>query len=160
MDQIDWEWSGIPLHPLIVHGAVVLIPLAAIMLLLSALWPAAARKLTFLTPVVATGAFLFAFLAHLSGEWLQGQLPTTDAIETHVTNADLMNPIALGLVVVSWLFWTWQRSWRNRLSAPTRRTVRNVVDVAASTLVIALSTFSLYWVFVVGHSGAEAVWGG
>ncbi|GAA1056937.1 hypothetical protein GCM10017608_10470 [Agromyces luteolus] len=38
MDGIEWEIAGLPLHPLLVHGAAVLIPLSAILLALIAVW--------------------------------------------------------------------------------------------------------------------------
>lgn len=32
---------GLPIHPLLVHATVVIVPLAAVLVLLTALWPAA-----------------------------------------------------------------------------------------------------------------------
>ena len=45
---MNWELNGLPLHPLIVHFVVVAFPGAALLLLLSAFWPAARRASVFL----------------------------------------------------------------------------------------------------------------
>lgn len=37
--------NGLPAHILLVHAIVVLLPLAALLLVLTALWPAARRRL-------------------------------------------------------------------------------------------------------------------
>src|SRR5690606_37927320 len=44
---------GLPLHPLVVHGAVVLLPLSALVLVLVTLVPPLRRRLGVLTPLLA-----------------------------------------------------------------------------------------------------------
>ena len=58
----ELEFNGLPLHILIVHAVVVGIPLAALLTVLSAVWPAARRRLGIVTPIVA----LFALVGHRS----------------------------------------------------------------------------------------------
>ena len=45
--------GGIPLHPLIVHAVVVLVPLASLLLLLAALSPRIRHLAGILTPITA-----------------------------------------------------------------------------------------------------------
>ena len=52
------EFQGLPLHVLLVHGVIVLIPLAALLTVLSAVWPAARRRLGIITPLVALAALI------------------------------------------------------------------------------------------------------
>ena len=52
---MEYEVNGLPLHVLLVHFIVVGVPLAALLTVLSALWPAARRRLGIITPLVALG---------------------------------------------------------------------------------------------------------
>src|SRR5690606_37393735 len=45
--------AGLPLHPLLVHAVVILVPLTALALVLGSLWPAARRRLGIVTPLAA-----------------------------------------------------------------------------------------------------------
>ena len=47
--------GGLPLHPLIVHAVVVLLPLTVLAVLLGTFWPAARRRLGIVTALVAAG---------------------------------------------------------------------------------------------------------
>lgn len=156
MDWLDWEFAGLPLHPLFVHGAAVLIPIGALMLGITAAWPAAARKLTFLTPVVGAAAAAFAVLAHVSGEWLEMQVTATAAIEEHTSQAELMNPAALALAIMSIGLWLWQRYSRPPRDLLPR--TRRVVDVFLGFASLVVAVTATVIVVFVGDSGARAVW--
>ena len=61
MMEIDWILEGLPRHALTVHFTVVMIPAAALAVLLSAFWPAAQRRLGLVTPgraLIALNAML------------------------------------------------------------------------------------------------------
>ena len=45
------EFNGLPIHILLVHAVVVLVPLAALLTMLSAVWPAARRRIGIITPL-------------------------------------------------------------------------------------------------------------
>jgi hypothetical protein len=55
---IDYEFNGLPVHILLVHLVVVLVPATALCLLLTAFWPAARRRLGFVTPLLALLALI------------------------------------------------------------------------------------------------------
>ena len=154
---IDWELWGVPLHPLLVHGTVVLIPLAALMLAVTAVWPAAARKLTFLTPAVAAVACGFALLTHTSGEWLEEQVRETQAIERHASDAGVMNAVAISLLAVALLLWIWQAMVRRRVRE--RATLVRAVDIVLAIVAVLMAVGAIVAVVIVGHSGAVATWG-
>ena len=99
--------SGLPLHPLVVHVAVVLVPAAVLGALVVALWPAARRRWGW--PVVALTALaaISVPLATSTGEGLEHNLPRTPAIATHAELGDqllvFVAPlllVVLGLVLV------------------------------------------------------------
>ena len=62
--------DGLPVHPLVVHAAVVFIPLAALGLILIGLIPRLAVKLGWLVALTAAVAFGAAFVTAESGEAL------------------------------------------------------------------------------------------
>jgi hypothetical protein len=47
------EIHGLPAHVLLVHAVVVLIPLSALLVVLSAAWPAARRRIGVASPLLA-----------------------------------------------------------------------------------------------------------
>ncbi|WP_375485290.1 DUF2231 domain-containing protein [uncultured Jatrophihabitans sp.] len=97
--------GGLPAHVLLVHAVVVLLPLAAIMLVVGVLWPTARRKFGVLTPLLAlVGLALVPVTTH-AGEWLEGRLPHSRAIEHHADLGDQLLPWAAGLFVMAAAVW-------------------------------------------------------
>lgn len=145
---------GLPAHPLIVHGAVVLLPLAAILLVVVAALPRARKigaPIALGLALAATGA---VFLAEQSGEQLEHQVKETEAVETHAEAAEGVLPWALlvtfaaGCAVVA-------EPLRRRVDKPTPGAVTAIlVGLALISGIGATAT-----VVSVGHSGAKATWG-
>ena len=113
--------SGLPAHVLLIHAVVVLLPLAAIMVVASAVWPAARRKLGFLSPATALVALVLVPITTHAGEWLEARLPRSASIEKHAHLGDMLLPWAIGLFVVSAAVWglgrRYDTSWRAAPSA-------------------------------------------
>jgi uncharacterized membrane protein len=160
--------SGLPLHPLVVHVAVVLVPAAVLGALVVALWPAARRRWGW--PVVALTALaaISVPLATSTGEGLEHNLPRTPAIATHAELGDqllvFVAPlliVVLGLVLVE----RWRRAPQRadgpgtvvapRLSAGPAR----LAIVVLAVLTVAFAGASAVQVFRIGDTGARAVWG-
>ena len=91
--------NGIPLHPLVVHAAVVLVPLSALGVLLMAAVPRFSRKLGWLVVLGALAATGACFVAKLAGQQLAARIgePGFD----HQSLGDLMPWFATGLAVVA-----------------------------------------------------------
>lgn len=104
-DQIN----GLPAHILLVHAVIVLFPLAAALLVLSAVWPAARRKLGVITPIAAFVSLVFVPLATNAGEWLRdhlnGNLTDTALVRDHTEKGDGLLPWALGVLVLALAVW-------------------------------------------------------
>lgn len=96
-----WQIAGLPAHPLLVHAVVVLVPLAALMVVVGSVWPAARRRLGILTPIVALVALIFVPLAKEAGEALERQVPESAVLERHTELGDQLLPWAIGLFVVA-----------------------------------------------------------
>ena len=139
--------GGIPVHPLVVHAAVVFVPLAAIGLLVMAVWPKFGARFGWIVwglALIATGA---SFVAKESGESLEAMVgePGFD----HATWGDRMPLIAGVLFVAALALWLVQRSSAGTALVAIAGVVATVVAVA-----------NLYWIVQVGHTGAESVWKG
>src|SRR6478752_3775230 len=113
-DDLDMpgEFRGLPLHVLLVHGVIVLIPLAALLTVLSAVWPAARRRLGIITPLVALAALIAVPITQNAGEWLilrayaaQGTGPGAELVLEHANLGRTMLWFAIGLFVASLLVW-------------------------------------------------------
>ena len=69
---------GLPAHPLVVHAAVILLPLAAVGLLLVAAIPRARRLSAPIVLGIALAATVAVGLAQQSGEALEDRVPETE----------------------------------------------------------------------------------
>lgn len=141
---------GLPLHPLLVHAPVVLVPLAALAALLVAFWRAARERYGWLVVGLAAVAAASAVAARLSGEvFLESMGGGTPAAQAH-SNWGLIAPfpaaaLAVAVAVLVWL---------DRRPGGTRRL--GPVFVVLTTLA---ALASLVLIGLTGHSGATAVWG-
>lgn len=157
------EIAGIPSHPLLVHAAVVLLPLAALALVVAAWWPAARARLGAGLPVLALAAALACYLAKESGEQLEKR-PSMEGmreqIEGHATQGTATFLWSLALLAIAVLVWAGSSpAIRSRASAAT------VLSGRAGAIVLGVlatvATVACIWgVVAAGHSGATMVWSG
>jgi len=158
--------GGLPLHPLVVHATVVLVPLAVLGSLLVVLWPAARRRYGSLVVVIAVLATVCTVVAEQTGEALEHALPHDPAIETHAAAGDYlkfwMAPLMIALAIFVLMHRHADRLSRREagttssLALAGRQRVLAVV-VAVVTAVLALGTAAV--VFLTGDLGARVVWG-
>ncbi|MEO8107731.1 MAG: DUF2231 domain-containing protein [Actinomycetes bacterium] len=145
--------GGIPLHPLVVHAVVVLIPLAALGLLIIAIVPKWRTRFGSLVVAAAVIATAFVPVATQTGEQLEDSLPSSDLIDEH---AELGGAVLFGavplLVMAIAMWWLGRRADRG---AAVPRWLNLLVTVVAVVVAIAATV----QIVLVGHSGAEAVWG-
>lgn len=150
--------NGLPLHPLIVHGAVVLVPLTLIFAAL--LFIRRIRTpMTLMAGVSGIVAFIFVAVAHNSGEQLQEALAPSQAITKHAELAGAIMPLAFatGAVLAVLALLELRRPaalvrFSSRLS--TYRWVLPVLRVCGVLLAVA----SVVQIVLLGDSGAAAVW--
>ena len=69
---------GLPTHAILVHATVVLLPLAALAVLLHAFWPTARHRLGVVTPLLAGAALVLVPLSTASGEDLDADVGRTE----------------------------------------------------------------------------------
>ena len=143
------EIRGLPAHVLLVHLVVVLLPLAAAAAALGSVWPAAQRKLTFLTPLGALVGLAAVPVTTRAGEDLARRLGNPPFIADHRGFGSTVLPWAIALAVTTVAQWLYLRGGR------PKRGVR----AALAVLVLASAAGTAVIVFLTGESGARAVWG-
>jgi len=143
------EISGLPLHPLVVHAAVVFTPLAALTALgysLLTRWRERLRWPMLALAVVATLAVVTAFLSgksFLDSNPALGQKPI---VGTHEQRGELLLWLTLGFGVVAVV-----AGWLHARSGPVQVTLRVVLAVASAAVLVQ--------VVLTGDAGSRAVWG-
>jgi uncharacterized membrane protein len=147
-DLID----GIPVHPLVVHAIVVLLPLATLGTIAIAVRPRWRRPYGLLVVAAALVATVLCPVATSSGEELEKRVGDPGQ---HAALGDTLVWFALALLITSAAL-VWLERRRQRAAATGRATLLNVVAVVA--VVVALA--SAVQVYRVGDSGARAAWGG
>lgn len=141
--------DGLPLHPLIVHATVVLVPLAALLVLLAA---GSTRFRAWAGPLPLGASILALVLTPLTtatGDRLESQLPHSALIEKHDHLAGTLILFTGALFVLALAQW-----WVTR---PGAKAGRNVVVVVCALAALA-SAATVVQVVRIGHSGADAAW--
>ena len=140
---------GLPLHPLVVHAAVVLVPMVALAALAMSYWPSFSIRYGKPILILAVVAQLSLFIAKASGEPFEERLGKN--IERHAELGEIAPLTFLPLLVLLFIRWRMDRSGATVGSANIRRMV--------SILLAAAAILALVFIFLTGHSGAESVWG-
>ncbi|MEK6312239.1 MAG: hypothetical protein V4755_16205 [Curtobacterium sp.] len=154
---MNWQYGGIPLHPLFVHLTSVAVPVAALAAIAVAAWPAARRWLAVGAPIIGLVALVSVPLATQSGEWLEEHEKETALLERHTHLADGLLPWSVAVFALLTLWWVWQRFGVARVDS---RGLVRVVGIVGPVLLIAAGIGSLIEVVVIGHAGAVSVWKG
>lgn len=145
-----FEIAGLPLHPLIVHAVVILVPLTGLALILGSLLPAARKRLGIVTPIAAGVVLALVPITMLAGEALAQSVGPVPAVLHHADLGGLLWPWTLGMFLIATLQWCWYRFGDGPgRSARVILAVLAVVSGAGSTVMVVL----------IGEAGARAVWG-
>jgi uncharacterized membrane protein len=141
--------NGLPLHPLVVHAVVVLLPLAALGTIAVAVRPGWRRSYGWLVVAAAAAATVLLPVATSSGEALEERVGSPGS---HAEMGDQLIWFTLPmLALVAALVWLDRRG-------DTERTPATWVRVLPALAVVAALACSVQ-VYRVGDSGARAAWG-
>jgi uncharacterized membrane protein len=163
---------GLPLHPLVVHAVVVLVPLAALLLAASAVSPRFRRWALYATPTAAVVGLVLVPIATSSGENLERNIQSTPTLQEHTELGDTLLPFMIVLTVLALAVFVLERRRTVMVSdgpgaaragarsdAPGRLDSPALVR-AVAVLALVASLATLVQVVRIGHSGANAVWKG
>jgi hypothetical protein len=155
------EIDGLPLHPLVVHAAVVLIPLTGVLGLALAVlpgWRWLSRWPTAAASVVSVG---IAFLATRTGESLEASRPELRAlVRVHAERGHRLFTCTVVLavvVLVSAVLLPGTTALASGKGSAASRLV--VADRVLPVLLVLVVVVVLVQVYLTGESGARAVWG-
>ncbi|MFF0341440.1 DUF2231 domain-containing protein [Kribbella sp. NPDC004875] len=152
--------NGLPAHVLLVHAIVVLLPLSAVVLALTALWPAARRRLAGPNAALSLLVVVLVPITTSAGEWLEHRLSPNPLIHRHAELGDTAIYAALGVAVLAVLVWWRQREAGGR--TPVKRTFlapgSSGLTTALTVVAVLVAGVAVYDVVRIGDSGAKASW--
>ena len=151
--------GGLPLHPLIVHAVVILVPLTALAIILGTLWPAARRRLGIVTPLAALLVVILVPITVAAGQSLEAVVGQRPGVDQHAGLGGMLLPWAIAMLVASAAQWAWYRWGVPRATSDhARRTA--VITIVIGVVAIIAAVGAVVMVVLIGESGARAVWGG
>ncbi|WIV59177.1 DUF2231 domain-containing protein [Amycolatopsis nalaikhensis] len=176
--------NGLPAHVLLVHAIVVLLPLAALLLVLSAVWPAARRKLAGPNALLSLLVVVLVPITTDAGEWLERRVAPSPLVRTHTELGDTALWVAIPVAVLASVIW-WRRreslsiglsatqpaaghdsGWTvvtSRVTTPRRTFLApasKAVTVVIAVLAVVAAGAACYDIYRIGDSGAQASWQG
>jgi hypothetical protein len=145
MDSFFDVVGGLPLHPLVIHSVLVLVPLTALGLVIAVVNTAFRKRFAVALVVLLGVAVPLAFVSKESGIALSQRIGITENHQTLGGTYPVWVAVLFG-VAVAWLL-------------VSRRAGRVLLTKLLGVLLAGLSVVVTVLTFLVGHSGAEATWG-
>jgi hypothetical protein len=154
--------NGLPAHVLLVHAIVVLLPLAALLLVGTVIWPGVRARLAGPNALLSVLVLALVPLTTQAGEWLEHRVTSTALLHKHTELGDGAIFAALPVAALAVIVW-----WRQREATATstpRRTYLAPASAAVTRMVavvaVAAALFAVYDIYRIGDSGAKASWNG
>ena len=152
--------GGLPVHPLIVHVAVVVLPVAAIALIIVMALPRVHMLVRWgVVAALAVGS-LAAWIAAESGESLSERVGEPEVHQELGENLPVIAGITLALAVV-WAVISELSARASRVAAATGAMPSRAwlpMRIAISVITAGMAVYAIYYTVLVGHSGAVATW--
>ncbi|MFL6156002.1 MAG: DUF2231 domain-containing protein [Marmoricola sp.] len=150
------SFQGLPVHALIVHATVVMVPTAALVVALASVYPRFRSWIGIGMPVAAVVALILVPLSTESGDKLKDHIDpgpparVAELIHEHEELADTLLWYVLPLVVVAVVGYLLHR----------RGNVSTTLTAVVAVVSIALGAATIVDVARIGHAGAKAAWDG
>lgn len=142
--------DGLPLHALVVHFVVVLLPLSVLGAILIAVWPAVRQRFGWLVVAVSGVAALAVPIAANSGKELATRIPRDELIARHEELGESLIWWAVPLFIVVLGFMV----LHTKLQRPA-----TVITVVAALVTVGIAGGTGVMTYRVGDAGARSVWG-
>lgn len=145
--------NGLPLHPLLVHFVVVLLPLAAAGAVVISVWPTARQRFGWLVVAAAAGTTLLVPFVTSAGVKLKNRLPDNEMINRHEELGNLMLKLSIPLLVfVTALMVVHELSRRQEIRWA------KVAMVGLAVLTIGSAVLAGVHVYRTGEAGSRSVY--
>lgn len=155
------EIMGLPVHPLVVHAAVVFVPLLVLLAIGYGVLPRFRARIGWAVAALAVVTPAATLVAKLSGQELlevltaKGYPPQIlDQLAQHKGYGDLLFWFSLGLGIAAVLMLWSTSGWARGRNLPAWLTP------VFTGLVIVFGVLSAVYVYLTGDSGAQVVWTG
>jgi len=154
------EIDGLPVHPLLVHAAVTVIPLTAFLAIALGVLPRWRWLVRWPTVVLSLGCIVVAYVATVSGHSLEQQRNLTQLVQSHAAHGHLLVDLTILLAVVV-LVGAALLPGPSLLASGRGAMARRVsyADKVLPVLLVLAAVVVLVEVYLTGESGARAVWG-
>ena len=158
------SFFGIPAHPLLVHLPAVLLPLAAIGVVVMVIRPAWHRRYRWAVLAIGFVGALGAILAAQAGESLEEQITAKEGSaaaagwEDHAAAGETARLFSIIFFVVLALFILIPWFIERRAASVTPQSLPKWATLLLAALVLAGSAGTVVTVILAGHSGAKSVW--
>jgi cytochrome b involved in lipid metabolism/branched-subunit amino acid transport protein len=146
--QILAASEDLPVHPLVVHAAVVVLPLSLLGLIVAVVLPRLRPHLAGLSVLGLAGGAVAAWAAEQSGESLAERVGEPQA---HAQYGELVPVAAVVALIVAAIWWRLQRG-------PAVGNLPSWSTRAAGLVAVATAVVTTGLTILTGHSGAVAVW--
>ncbi|MEU4687361.1 DUF2231 domain-containing protein [Actinoplanes sp. NPDC023714] len=153
-DQVN----GLPVHILVLHAAVIFVPLLALGSVVYALVKPWRAKIGWAVALLAVVAPISATVSKLSGTELYNRLlsqgmsgPGKVILDDHMNYGTITMWLSIALGVVSLVLVV--------LTSRSGAGLPKVADLASAVVIVVLAVLTGYYIFETGDSGATAVWG-
>jgi uncharacterized membrane protein len=146
LEEFFLALGDLPLHPLVVHFAVALFPIALIYLIVATV-SAKLRSKNLPKAIISVAATIpFIFLSVQSGEALSEVMYEPNP---HAEYGEQLMPLALITLAVALMLWF-----------SLKKTWPKLITQILGFLLVSLSIGAIALTIVIGHSGAAATWTG
>lgn len=136
--------GGLPAHPLVVHGAVISIPIAAVLVIVGVFKPGFLARWQMQILAVLALAAVASIVAQSSGNSLSAAVGLP---EEHAEWASILVPLVVALLgaVILYLFFALHLKV-------------TIFQIPLRVIAFVLAIATIVMTVLVGHSGAESVW--
>ena len=140
---------GLPLHPLIIHAVVVLVPVSALGVIFLLVFPRFAPTFSPLILILLIASTVAGFIAENSGQSLSNRVGYPG------DHAEQGERLAKLILLFTLLYITWFVIYRKSIKFKSAdKLLKNTLSVLLLLAAIASTTLT----FIVGHSGAKVTW--
>ena len=140
---------GLPLHPLIIHAVVVLVPLSALGVIFLLVFPRFAPTFSPLILILLITSTVAGFIAENSGQSLSNRVGYPG------DHAEQGERLAKLILLFTLLYITWFVIYRKSIKF---KSADKLLKRGLSVLLLLTAIASTTLTFIVGHSGAKASW--
>jgi glucan phosphoethanolaminetransferase (alkaline phosphatase superfamily) len=156
------RFGDLPLHVLVIHAAVVVLPVAALTAIAFAVLPRWRWLLRWPALLLGLGSLVLAYVAKESGEAFVAAVPTLEkAVEVHQERGDLLFWYCLIFAVIAVAAFLILGGTSALASGKGAKAMKSrPLELLTSAAVVVIGVLVIWQTIRTGDAGAKAVWDG